>query len=59
MGRFTVIALHQSKLWISRITEIVAEAFLFIKSYLFAGTGLAQAAPPFTEIDSVVEEVSA
>jgi hypothetical protein len=58
MSRWAVTSLHKSELWIGRVGEIVAQAYLFIKSYLFAGTELTQAAPAFTEIDSIVLDMN-
>jgi hypothetical protein len=54
-----VVRLHESKAWVERTCDIVAEAYLFIKSYWFTGTGLAQAQPAFTEIDAIVAERAA
>jgi hypothetical protein len=52
-----IVRLHESKAWVERICEVVAEAYLFIKSYLFEGTGLPQAQPAFTELDNIVRIV--
>lgn len=57
MYKYLVTELHHSDVWVPRVGEIVAQAYLFIKSYLFAGTGLTQSAPSFSEIDSIVSEI--
>jgi hypothetical protein len=53
-----VIRLHTSKECCGRIAEIVAEEYLFLKSYLFEGTELQGAEPAFLEIDGIVIENS-
>lgn len=59
MCRYAVTNLHHSDMWVPRVAEIVAQAYLFVKSYLFTGTGLNLVPPSFSEIDSVVAEVTA
>jgi hypothetical protein len=53
-----IMPLHKYPAWIKKVADLVGQAYLYIKSYLFTDTGLTQAAPPFTEIDAIVAEMT-
>jgi hypothetical protein len=51
-----VVRPHESNIWTKQIEKIVANTYLFIKSFWFQGTGVAQALPDFGIFDSLVAE---
>jgi hypothetical protein len=51
-----VVRPHKSEAWAAQIQKIVANTYLFIKSFWFQGTGVAQALPDFGIFDSLVAE---
>jgi hypothetical protein len=52
-----VVRPRESPTWTTQIQKIVANTYLFIKSFWFQGTGVAQALPDFGIFDSLVPEV--
>jgi hypothetical protein len=53
-----VVRPHESAAWTKQIEKIVANTYLFIKSFWFQGTGISQTLPDFGILDTLVAEAA-